>query len=145
MEGRRKKKGKGIDSILFWKPFPVANYDRFRHWKQNHGGGLAPRGPEKHFHHDIIPNSGSDLFFALYFSSVRGADIPSCHHISSDQNLSKSSCVATFLHPLYSSFLLSTNISFTIPIVSRSRSRMEIPSCTHRRRNRGVVISRSVA
>ena len=47
--------------------------------------------------------------------------------------------------PLYSSFLLSTNISFTMPMVSRSRSRMEIPSCTHRRRNRGVVISRSVA
>lgn len=28
---------------------------------------------------------------------------------------------------------------------SRSRSRMEIPSCTHRRRNKGVVISRSIA
>ena len=63
----------------------------------------------------------SDFMKSLYLFSLI---LSSCF---TNQNLSKSSCVATFLHPLYSSFLLSTNISFTIPIVSRSRSRMEIP------------------
>src|SRR5699024_2602442 len=38
----------------------------------------------------------------------------------------------------------SVHISRTSPIVSRSRSRMEIPSSTLRRRNSGVVISRSL-
>ena len=33
---------------------------------------------------------------------------------------------------------VSANISLTMPIVSRSRSRMESPSCTHRSRNSGV-------
>src|SRR5699024_5624557 len=38
----------------------------------------------------------------------------------------------------------SVHISRTSPIVSRSRSRIEIPSSTLRRRNSGVVISRSL-
>ena len=68
MERRKEKRGwTGIDCVLFGRPLPAANYDRFRYWKQNHGGGLAPRSPENHFHHDIIPNSGSYLFFALRF------------------------------------------------------------------------------
>ena len=57
----------------------------------------------------------SDFMKSLYLFSLI---LSSCF---TNQNLSKSSCVATFLHPLYSSFLLSTNISFTVPIVSRSR------------------------
>ena len=72
MERRKEKRGwTGIDCVLFGRPLPAANYDRFRYWKQNHGGGLAPRGPEKHFHHDIIPNSGSDLLFASSASRAR--------------------------------------------------------------------------
>ena len=43
-----------------------------------------------------------------------------------------------------SSFLLSAYISLINPIDSSSISPMEIPSCTHRSRNSGVVISRSV-
>ena len=76
MEGRRKKKGKGIDSILFWKPFPAANYDRFRYWKQNHGGGLAPRGTRNHRHQDVILNSESISFPAFRFSCGRGVNTP---------------------------------------------------------------------
>ena len=50
MERRKEKRGwTGIDCVLFGRPLPAANYDRFRYWKQDHGGGLAPRGPEKHF------------------------------------------------------------------------------------------------
>ena len=55
-----------------------------------------------------------------------------------------SDCVAICEQPLYSSFPLSAYISLTIPIVSKSRSRIEMPSCTQRSRNNGVVIWRSV-
>ena len=50
-----------IVCTLFRRPFRAANYDGFGHWKQNHGGGLAPRSPENHVPHDMIPNAGSDL------------------------------------------------------------------------------------
>ena len=40
------------------------------------------------------------------------------------------------------SFHFSTKISRTMPIVSRSRSRIDIPTSTQRSRNRAVVISR---
>ena len=55
-----------------------------------------------------------------------------------------SDCVAICEYPLYSSFPPSAYISLTIPIVSKSRSRIEMPSCTQRSRNSGVVIWRSV-
>ena len=68
MEKRGEKSDRaGIDCVLLWETVPGRELRRIRHWKQNHGGGLAPRSPENHFHHDIIPNSGSNLFFALHF------------------------------------------------------------------------------
>lgn len=61
------------------------------------------------------------------------------------QKLSKSACIANSAYASgHPSFRLSTYISFTIPIVSRSRSRIESPSCMHRSRNSDVVIGRSV-
>ena len=61
------------------------------------------------------------------------------------QKLSKSACVSNSTYASgHPSFRLSTYISFTIPIVSKSKSRIESPSCTHRSRNSGVVIGRSV-
>lgn len=45
---------------------------------------------------------------------------------------------------MQSSFLLSAYISLIRPIDNRSKSAIDKPSCTHRRRNNGVVISRSV-
>ena len=59
------------------------------------------------------------------------------------QNLSKSACSAIRLY-FTLSLDFSVHISSTTPIVRRSRSRMEIPTSQHRRRNSGVVISRSL-
>lgn len=59
------------------------------------------------------------------------------------KNKSKSAWVAISRY-LYSSLLFSAYISLTIPMVRRSRSRMDSPNWTQRRRNRGVVICRSV-
>ena len=59
------------------------------------------------------------------------------------QNLSKSACSATLLY-FTPSLDFSVQISSTSPIVTRSRSLMEIPTSQHRRRNSGVVISRSL-
>ena len=59
------------------------------------------------------------------------------------QNLSKSACSASLLY-FTPSLDFSVQISSTSPIVTRSRSRIEIPTSQHRRRNSGVVISRSL-
>ncbi len=58
------------------------------------------------------------------------------------QKRSKSSCDATCRY-VAPSFAFSVHISSTRPMDSRSRSAMETPSSTQRRRNSGVVISRS--
>ena len=59
------------------------------------------------------------------------------------QNLSKSAWSASLLY-FTPSLDFSVQISSTSPIVRRSRSRIEIPTSQHRRRNSGVVISRSL-
>ncbi len=40
-------------------------------------GNLAPRDSEADFHHDMIPNSDSPLFFALYSSGAHFVITPS--------------------------------------------------------------------
>ena len=59
------------------------------------------------------------------------------------QNLSKSAWSAIRLY-FTPSLDFSVQISSTSPIVRMSRSLMEIPTSQHRRRNSGVVISRSL-
>ena len=71
MERIKKKRGwAGIDCVLFGRPFQAANYDRSWHWKQNHGGGVAPRGSEKHLHHNWIRIFS--LSFLSYYVKVKG-------------------------------------------------------------------------
>ena len=52
------------------------------------------------------------------------------------QNASKSARSTTSFHPEYSSFSRSVNISFISPIVSKSSSVIERPSCLHLRRKK---------
>ena len=56
------------------------------------------------------------------------------------QNLSKSSCVAICAY-LQSSFLLSAYISLIRPIDNSSKSAIDKPNCTHRRRNNSMCTS----
>lgn len=58
--------------------------------------------------------------------------------------LSISSCVATIGYS-YSSFFISTNMSFTIPMLRSSKSEMEIPHWTHRSMNNAVLTSLSIS
>ncbi|MFP5527412.1 hypothetical protein ACLGL1_02885, partial [Peptococcus simiae] len=64
-------------------------------------------------------------------------------NLFSNQNLSKSFCVATSLY-LKSSLFFSVNISLTRPMVSKDKSEIERPSSTALKRNKGVVIGLSV-
>ncbi len=61
----------------------------------------------------------------------------------SNQNRSISACVLSSQYRC-PSFTCSVYISLINPIDSSSVSAMDIPNCTHRSRNSGVVISRSV-
>ena len=54
----------------------------------------------------------------------------------------ESSNLDLFSLEMFENIAFSANISLTMPMVRRSRSRMESPSCTQRSRNSGVVISR---